>query len=126
MSNADARLEHADMAGVDQQPLAGREIALDELAGEIEPDDAGAGDLLQDEAVAAEEAGADAASARRVSSVIDLLRDEERLLAADQRLAGLQQRRDDRAGKARREGDMAGALRGEVGDEERAAAERRA
>src|ERR1700688_3142864 len=52
------------------------------------------------------------------------LRDEEALLPADQRLAGLQQRRHDRAGKARREGDMAGAVGGEVGDEERAAAER--
>ena len=55
---ADAGLEHADVAGVDEQPLAGREIALDEFAGEIEPDDAGPGDLLQNEAVAAEEAGA--------------------------------------------------------------------
>ena len=47
------------MAGVDEQPLAGREIALDQFAREIEPDDAGAGDLLQDEPVAAEEAGAE-------------------------------------------------------------------
>ena len=52
------------------------------------------------------------------------LRDQERLLAADQRLARLQLRGHDRAGKARREGDMAGAVGGEVGDEERAAAER--
>ena len=59
-----------------------------------------------------------------ISSVTDFSRDQKGLLAADQRLAGLQQRGDDRAGKARREGDMAGAARGEIGDEERAAAER--
>ncbi len=73
---ADAGLEHADMAGVNQQALARREIALDHLAGKIEPDHAGAGHLLQDKAVAAEEP-----MPRRFcqasSSVTDLLRDEE-------------------------------------------------
>jgi hypothetical protein len=48
------------MAGMNQEPLAGRQIALDDLAGQIEERRAGAGDLLQDEALAAEKAGADA------------------------------------------------------------------
>ena len=122
MSKPTLGLEHADMAGVDQQPLARREIALDEFARQVEPDDAGAGHLLQDEAVAAEEAGAHALLPGELQRH-RFLRDEERLLAADQRLAGLQQRRDDRSGEARREGDVAGAAGGEVSDEERAAAE---
>src|SRR5271163_280953 len=120
---ADAGLEHADMAGVDEQPFARREIAFDQFAGEIEPNNSRPRDLLQNEALAAEETGAEPFLPGEFERD-RFLRDEEALLPADQRLAGLQQRRHDRAGKARREGDMAGTVGGEVGDEERAAAER--
>jgi hypothetical protein len=81
------------------------------------------GDLLQDEPAAAEEARADALLPGDLEGD-GFLGDEKRLLAADERLAGPEQRGHDRAGKARGEGDMALAPRGEVGDEERAAAER--
>src|ERR1700722_2784301 len=120
---ADGRLEHADMAGMDEQAFAGRQIALDHFAGKIEPDDARAGDLLQDEAVAAKEAGAQALLPGKLKRH-RFLRDEERLLATDERLAGLQLRGHQGTGKARGEGDMAGAGGGEIGDEERAAGER--
>ena len=110
------------MAGVHQQLFAGGEIALDEFAGEVEPDDARARHLLQDKAVAAEETGAEAFLPGEFERH-RLFGDEECLLAADERLAGLKQRGHDRAGKARREGDMPGPLRREIGDEKRAAAE---
>jgi hypothetical protein len=53
-----------------------------------------------------------------------LLSEKKRLLAADERLAGPQKRRDDRSGRARRKGDIAPAPRGKVGDEECSPAER--
>ena len=42
---ADAQLEDADVAGVHQQLLAPSQVALDELAGKIEPHHAGAAHL---------------------------------------------------------------------------------
>ena len=43
------------MAGVDQQLLARDQIALDDFAGQVEPDHAGPGDLLKNKALASED-----------------------------------------------------------------------
>ena len=51
---------HADVAGVDIEPLAGGQTLGHHLAREVEEDHARASDALQDEARAAEEAGSDA------------------------------------------------------------------
>ena len=50
------------MAGVDQKTLAWGEVTFHHFAGEVEEDSAGAGDFLQNEALPAEEAGAEAGS----------------------------------------------------------------
>src|ERR1051325_8734341 len=55
-----ARVDRTDMPGMDEEPLAGREIALDDLAREVEKRGAGTAHLLQDKALAAEKPGADA------------------------------------------------------------------
>ena len=110
------------MAGMDQQLLAGRQVLFHDLAREVEPDRAGAADLLQGEALAAEEAGPEPALPGELQGH-RLLRAKERLLAADQGFAGRQCLGDDGPGKARREGDVARALCGEVGDEQAAAGE---
>ena len=55
----DAGVEHPDVAGVDPDRLPRRELVLDDLAVELDPGVAGARHLLEDEAGAAEETGAD-------------------------------------------------------------------
>ena len=103
------------MPGVHEQPLAGREVALDQFAGEVEPDDAGAADLLQDEAVAAKEA--------RANPLLPGDFEADHFCAT--RNVSLRQISDwpacNCAGtivpESGREGDMAGAVGGEVGDE---------
>ena len=57
---ADRRLHDADMAGVDEETLARCETAVHHLAGQIEPDHARSAHALEDEALAAEEAGTEA------------------------------------------------------------------
>ena len=101
----DGGLEGADVAGMDAEEFAGGEVFDDELAGEFEPGYALAADLLQEEAVAAEDARA------------------ERLLEADAEfdagggaeeavtvlVAGADVDGNDVAGDAGGEGDLAGA-----------------
>src|SRR5580698_3251022 len=111
---------HADVPGVHQQLLAGAQGLGHHFAREVEEHRAGAGHLLQDEARAAEEARADALLPGQFDGD-RFLRAQERLLAADQRLAGRQLARQDGAGKARREGHVAAPVGAELGDEEAAA-----
>ena len=59
-----------------------------------------------------------------ISSATDFSATRNVSLRADEGLAGLEERRDDRPGKARGEGDVTLALGGEFGDEERSPAER--
>ena len=104
------------MTGMDKEPLVLREVALDDLAREVEEDRAGAAQLLQDEALAAEEAGADAllpGDRQRYR----FLGAQKGFLAADHRLAGGELQRLDRARETRREGDMPLAACSEIGDE---------
>src|SRR5207302_6578626 len=107
----DLRVHRANMPGVDEEPLAGGEIALDDLARQVEEGGAGPAHPLQDEPFAAEETGADALLPGDLQGH-RFFGAHERLLAADHRLAGGELHRHDRAGKARREGDMAVAARG--------------
>ena len=55
----DGGLKGADVAGVDAKEFARGEVFDDEFAGELEPSDSLAGDFLQEEAVAAEDARAE-------------------------------------------------------------------
>ena len=82
----------------------------------------GPGHLLQDEPLAAEEAGAKLALPSDLEGH-RFFGAEEGLLAADQALAGGERAGQDGAGKARREGDVTGAVGGEIRHEEAAAAE---
>src|SRR5260221_10432084 len=118
----DAGSLDADMADMDEQHVIGPEVLFDDLAGEIEPDGAGPRHLLQDEALATEEAGTEALLEREFQRH-RFLGAEKRLLAADQAFASRQSAGDDGAGKTRREGDMAFSFGGEIGDEETAAAQ---
>src|SRR5207245_5387172 len=106
----------ADVAGVDQQPLTGREVFDDDFAREVEPDGAGAGDALEDEPFAAEQTCAKPLLEGDVE-LHALLGTEERLLAADDRLARLERERQDVPGKPRRERDARRPL-GRVIDDE--------
>ena len=56
---ADRRLERAYVAGMHAQHFAGREVLLDELAGELEPRRAHAANALQQESIAAKDARAE-------------------------------------------------------------------
>jgi len=55
----DVGVEGADVAGVDAKGLAGSEVLDDDFAGEFEPGHSFAVDLLEEEAIAAEDAGAE-------------------------------------------------------------------
>src|SRR6185369_17486501 len=108
------------MADMNQQGVIAAEIFFHHFPGEIEPDGAWPGHLLQDEAFATEEAGAEPLLEGKLQGH-GFFGAKESFLAADQALAGTQRTGDDGTGKARREGDMAAALGGEIGDEEAAA-----
>ena len=110
------------MAGVDQKTLAWGEVTFHHFAGEVEEDSAGAGDFLQNEALPAEEAGAEAFLPGDFEGD-GFFRDQEGFLTADQRLTGGEGDRHDGARETGREGDVAGAICGEIGYEEAAAAE---
>src|SRR5271166_2434318 len=56
---ADGSLECTHMSGMDAQSFAGSEVLQDELAGELDPGGSLACNLLEDEAVAAEDACAE-------------------------------------------------------------------
>ena len=111
------------MPGMHEQPLARREIALDDLAREVEKCRPGAAHLLEDETLAAEKAGADALLPG-VFEADRLFGAEKRLLAADHSLAGGKLHRHDLARKTRRKRDVTVTARGEIGDEQTAAAQR--
>ena len=106
----DGRLVHADVAGVDEQPLAGRQIAVTTSPERSRKTMPGPVTFCRMKPVAAEEPGADALLPGEFEG--------DRLLGArgtspcgrsatGRAAAG----RHDRAGKARREGDVAGAAR---------------
>ena len=54
------RSDDADMAGMDQEPLAGLQVLGHDLPGQVKPDHARPGDPLQDEALPAEKGGSEA------------------------------------------------------------------
>src|SRR6185369_3508025 len=118
----DAGLMHTDMADMDEQALIFLEGAMHHLAGEIHPDRTGTGDALQHETHATEEADAEALLPDNFQ-LHGFLGAEEGLAPADEALAGFQFPRHDGAGETRREGKLAFAIGGEIGNEEAAAAD---
>ena len=118
----DAGLEGADVAGVDAEDFAGREVFDDEFAGEFEPGDALSAGFLQEEAVAAEDACAE--GLLEADADLNLRSGAEEAVAVDDVLvAGGDLDGDDVAGDPGGEGDFAGGADGAVlGHEERAAA----
>ena len=60
MSKLTEALEHADVAGMDAEALAGGQIVGDDFAAELDPCLGGAAEALEDEAIAAEDARAEA------------------------------------------------------------------
>src|SRR5947209_3098403 len=77
------RLLHADMPGMDAQPLTGGQRFLNHLARQIEEDRTRTGHTLEDEAFAREESRAQPLLKRDVERH-RIFRAEEGLLAADQ------------------------------------------
>ncbi len=117
----DAGLECADVAGVYLEDFAGGEVLDDDFAGEFEPEGADAGDLLEEESVAAEDACAE--GLLEADGELDLVRGAEEAVAVDEDfVAGADFDGDDVAGDAGGEGDFAGGTEGAVlGHEEGAA-----
>jgi len=118
----DAALECAYVAGMHEQRFAGCEVFDDHFAGKFEPGGSDAGDFLQEESVAAE----DARSERllEADADLDLVGGAQEAVAMDHEfVAGADFDRDDVAGDAGGECDLAGCSEGAVfGHEEGAAA----
>ena len=99
----DAGLKRADVAGMDAQSFAGLKVAHDQFAGKFEPADALSAGPLQEEAVAAENSGAQ--RLLEAEADLNLRSGAEKTLAVNQVLVS---RRnfylDDVAGKLRGEG----------------------
>ncbi len=119
---ADRRVHHPDMAGMDQQLLARCEIAFDHFPGQVEEHQAGPSDFLQYEPLAAEHAGAEALLPRDVQRN-GFFADQEGFLPADHGLTGRELDWHDGAGKPRREGDVTRTACRKVSNEKTAAAE---
>src|SRR5262249_37878418 len=106
----DARLEADDAAGVDAQDLAGCQRALLEHAAGVDERPSVALQALEDEALAAEQTGAEALR-ERDADAHTLGRDQERVLLREQLAAQLRKvHRHDATGIGRRERGLALAL----------------
>ena len=118
----DAGLEGADVAGMDAKSFSGREIFDDEFTGEFEPGGALSAEVLEDEAVAAEDAGAE--GLLESDADLDVGRGAEEAVAVNHVfVAGADLDGDDVSRKLGGEGDFAALAQGAVfGHEERAAA----
>ena len=117
----DRGLECADVAGMDAQDFAGGKVLHDQLAGELDPRRSLAGDLLEQEAVAAKDAGAQRLLEADADG--DAVGGAEEAVAVDHvLLAGADGDGDDVARDLGGERDFAGILHGAVFSHEEAAA----
>lgn len=102
-------VHHGHDAGVADELLAGDEVVLGAVAVELKEGEAGACDLLHDEALAADEAGAQLLLQVDGEFHAEGGAEEGRLLT-DDALAGAKLPGDDAAGEGGGEGDLGGAL----------------
>ncbi len=118
----DAGLEGSDVAGMDAEGFASGEVFDDDFAGELEPGGSLSRDLLQEEAVAAEDARAE--RLLEADAEFDASGGAEEAVAVDEVFVSVAHGDgDDVAGDAGGEGDLAGDSVGAVlGHEERSAA----
>ena len=106
---------------MDAQDFTGGEVLLDELAGEFEPGGSLAGDPLEEESVAAEDAGAEGLLEADADG--DAVCGAEEAVAVEHvLLAGADGDGHDVAGNLGGEGDLAGVLHGAILGHEQAAA----
>src|SRR6185312_7391736 len=116
----DVGMESADVAGMNAEGFSGGEVLGDNFAGEFEPCSSLAGDALEDESVAAEDTGAEGLLEADAES--DLGCAAEEAVAMEHEVAGAQVNRNDVAGDAGSEGELAGGSDGSVFGHEKASA----